>query len=155
MKTFFVNARYLIVPVMSVLTIIGILLGGVYAWTGVILFGLNTAVDTLTRNIHHRAEFAPDGTSYGNKRFQYAVMYFMLPVFIVFQIALAWQIHQYVSDASSAITLSSLIGATLSAALWAGLGIIYGHELSHNKREGFFVSRLIMALNLTAEVARC
>ena len=58
MKTFFVNARYLIVPVMSVLTIAGILLGGVYAWTGVILFGLNTVADTLTRNIHHRAEFA-------------------------------------------------------------------------------------------------
>ena len=66
MKIFFVNVRYLIVPLMSILTIIGILLGGIYAWTGVILFGLNTVVDTLTRNIHHRAEFAPDGTSYGS-----------------------------------------------------------------------------------------
>ena len=147
MKTFFVNVRYLIVPLMSALTIIGILLGDVYAWTGVILFGLNTVADTFTRNIHHRADFAPDGTSYGSKRFQYAVMYFMLPVFIVFQIALAWQIHQYATNASSAISLSNLIGATLSAALWAGLGIIYGHELSHNKKEGFFVSRLIMALS--------
>ena len=128
MKTFFVNARYLIVPVMSVLTIAGILLGGVYAWTGVILFGLNTVADTLTRNIHHRAEFASDGTSYGRKRFQYAVMYFMLPVFIIFQIALAWQIHQYVDNASGAISLTNLVGATLSAALWAGLGTVsYTH----------------------------
>ena len=36
MKTFFVNVRYLIVPLMSALTIVGILLGDVYAWTGVI-----------------------------------------------------------------------------------------------------------------------
>merc|ERR1712070_245272 len=71
----------------------------------------------------------------------------MLPVFISFQLALAWQIHGYVSETSGALSLTHLIGATLSAALWAGLGIIYGHELSHNRKEGFFVSRLIMALS--------
>ena len=42
---------------------------------------------------------------------------------------------------------SELVGSILSCGLWAGLGIIYGHELSHNKREGFNVSRAIMALS--------
>ena len=147
MRTFYVNARYLIVPTMSLLAIVGILIGGVYAWTGVFLFGLNTVIDTLTRNIHHRADFAPDGNSYGIKRLQYSVMYFMLPVFIAFQIVLAWRLHQYTTDGTGAISITSLVGATVSCALWAGLGIIYGHELSHNKKEGFLVSRLIMALS--------
>ncbi len=147
MRKFFVNTRYLIVPIMSLLTIGGILLGGTFTWLGVILFGVCTVADITTRNIHHRADLAPDGTSYGVKYFQYGVMYFMLPVFITLQLALAWQIHKYASSASEAVSVMSLLGATLSAALWAGLGIIYGHELSHNKKEGFFVSRLIMALS--------
>ena len=147
MRTFAVNARYLIVPIMSLLTIGGILLGGGYTWLGVALFGVCTVIDIGTRNIHRRADFASDGTSYGVKRFQYGVMYTMLPVFIALQLALAWQIRKYVVSASEAVALSNLFGAILSAALWAGLGIIYGHELSHNRREGFFVSRLIMALS--------
>ena len=40
MKKLFVNMRYLIVPAMSVITILGLLSGGNYVWTGVILFGL-------------------------------------------------------------------------------------------------------------------
>ncbi len=147
MKKISVNTRYLIVPIMSLATVAGIIAGGIYVWTGVILFGANTLIDILTRDIHHRADFDSDGQSYGIKKFQYGVMYFMLPVFISFQLALAWQIHGYVSETSGALSLTHLIGATLSAALWAGLGIIYGHELSHNRKEGFFVSRLIMALS--------
>jgi alkane 1-monooxygenase len=155
----FVNIRYLIVPAMSLITISGILLGGIYAWTGVILFGINTAIDTVTKDIHHRANFDSDGNSYGIKLFQYLVMYFMLPVFILLQIVLAWRLFQY-SSLTPIETLTflginyqigvsglNLIGATLSAALWAGLGIIYGHELSHNRKQGFLASRLIMALS--------
>ena len=156
---FYVNLRYLIVPLSSLSVITGIFFGGIYAWTGVFLFGVYTIVDTLTKDIHLRAEKDDSGQSYGIKRFQYLVMYFMLPVFIALQLVLAWRIYQYTNDAAivtssfagfafeSGITLQNLVGATLSAALWAGLGIIYGHELSHNKKEGFFVSRLVMALS--------
>ncbi|MFK8054123.1 MAG: fatty acid desaturase [Woeseiaceae bacterium] len=155
----FVNARYLIVPVSSLVTIFGILVGGLAAWTGVILFGIYTVVDTLTKDIHWRAEKDADGESFGIKRFQYIVMYIMLPVFLLLQLALAWRIFQFTSGVvvepalairipyEAGITFANLVGATLSTALWAGLGIIYGHELSHNKKEGFFVSRLIMALS--------
>ena len=159
MKTFYVNARYLIVPVMTIATILGLFIGNYYAWLGVILFGLNTIVDTLTKNIHLRADFDDNGNSYGIKRLQYAVMYLMLPAFIFLQVILAWRLYQYTSVTSfetlsflglsyqSGITGFNLIGSVLSAGLWAGLGIIYGHELSHNRKEGFLVSRLIMALS--------
>ena len=156
---FYINARYLIVPISSLITILGIVLGGIYAWTGVFLFGIYTVIDTLTKNIHLRAETNETGESYGIKKFQYSVMYVMLPIFILLQVVLAWRLYQYTSGAliqssdlygltfESGIITTHLIGAVLSASLWAGLGIIYGHELSHNKKEGFFVSRLIMALS--------
>jgi len=156
---FYINARYLIVPISSLITILGIILGGIYAWTGVFLFGIYTVIDTLTKNIHLRAETNETGESYGIKKFQYSVMYVMLPIFILLQVVLAWRLYQYTSGAliqssdlygltfESGIITTHLIGAVLSASLWAGLGIIYGHELSHNKKEGFFVSRLIMALS--------
>lgn len=159
MKTFYVNARYLIVPVMTIATILGLFIGNYFAWLGVILFGLNTIVDTLTKNIHLRADFDDNGNSYGIKRLQYAVMYLMLPAFIFLQVILAWRLYQYTSATSfetlsflglsyqSGISGFNLIGSVLSAGLWAGLGIIYGHELSHNRKEGFLVSRLIMALS--------
>ena len=89
MKTFYVNVRYLIVPVMTVFTIYGLFLGGIYAWTGVFLFGLNIILDTATKNIHLRADFDENGNSFGIKTFQYIVMYLMLPIFIVLQCALA------------------------------------------------------------------
>jgi alkane 1-monooxygenase len=144
---------------MTIATILGLFIGNYFAWLGVILFGLNTIVDTLTKNIHLRADFDDNGNSYGIKRLQYAVMYLMLPAFIFLQVILAWRLYQYTSVTSfetlsflglsyqSGITGFNLIGSVLSAGLWAGLGIIYGHELSHNRKEGFLVSRLIMALS--------
>ena len=156
---FYINLRYLIVPISSLVTIMGIVFGSIYAWTGVFLFGIYTVIDTLTRNIHLRAETNENGNSYGIKQFQYSVMYLMLPIFILLQVALAWRLYQFTSGTviqaselygitvESGIITTHLIGAVLSASLWAGLGIIYGHELSHNKKEGFFVSRLIMALS--------
>jgi len=145
MKKLYVNVRYLIVPVMTVATIVGLYFGGIYTWIGVFLFGFNTIFDTLTKDIHLRADFDNDGNSYGIKTFQYSVMYLMLPIFIILQLALAYNLYQYVY--LSALTVNEIIGSVLSCGLWAGLGIIYGHELSHNKKEGFNVSRAIMALS--------
>ena len=156
---FFVNTRYLIVPIMTLLTIYGIFIGGAYSWLGVIFFGINILLDTLTKNIHLRADFDKIGNSYGVKSFQYSVMYLMLPIFIILQAVLALRLYQYTTTTpiengiffgfnyQIRLTKFDLIGSTLSAALWAGLGIIYGHELSHNKKEGFLVSRLLMALS--------
>jgi alkane 1-monooxygenase len=159
MKKLFVNIRYLIVPIMSIGTIYGLIIGGLYIWTGVFLFGLCIILDTITKNIHLKADFDKNGNSYGIKSLQYAIMYFMLFVFIALQLALAWRIYQYVNTTAfdtsiiygltiqNGITTINLIGAVISAGLWAGIGIIYGHELSHNKKQGFLMSRLIMSLS--------
>ena len=96
MKKLYVNVRYLIVPVMTVATIIGLYIGGIYSWIGVFLFGVNTILDTLTKDIHLRADFDDDGNSYGIKSFQYSVMYLMLPIFIAFQLVLANNLYQFV-----------------------------------------------------------
>ena len=159
MKKLFINTRYLIVPVMSIVTILGLVSGGINVWAGVALFGLSAIIDTATKNIHLRADFDENGNSYGIKIFQYGVMYLMLIVFVALQLALVWRIYQYVNGSpfdlysfygltiQTGITATNLIGAIISAGLWAGIGIIYGHELSHNKKEGFFISRLIMSLS--------
>ena len=159
MKTIFFNLKYLLVPFFSLITILGLLKGGLYVWTGVLLFVFCTLIDTLTKNIHLKAKFDANGNSYGVKYFQYFIMYLMLAIFILLQVVLAWRIYQYVDQITiqqlnfysfsyfNGITLNNLIGAIISTGLWAGLGIIYGHELSHNKKEGFFISRLIMSLS--------
>ena len=71
---FYVNLRYLIVPISSLVTILGIFFGGIYAWIGVFLFGIYTIIDTVTKDIHLRAEKDESGNSYGIKLFQYLVM---------------------------------------------------------------------------------
>ena len=75
-------------------------MGGIFAWTGVFLFGLNIILDTVTKNIHLRADFDENGDSYGIKTFQYIVMYLMLPIFIVLQCALAWNLYQFTTSRS-------------------------------------------------------
>lgn len=130
MKTLFVNIRYLIVPIMSIGTIYGLIIGGLYIWTGVFLFGLCIILDTITKNIHLKADFDKNGNSYGIKSLQYAIMYLMLFVFIALQLALAWRIYQYVNTTAfdtsiiygltiqNGITTINLIGAVISAGLW-------------------------------------
>ena len=57
MKTIVFNLKYLLVPFFSLITILGLLKGGVFVWTGVLLFVFCTLIDTLTKNIHLRAQF--------------------------------------------------------------------------------------------------
>ena len=134
---FFVNTRYLIVPIMTLLTIYGIFIGGAYSWLGVIFFGINILLDTLTKKIHLRADFDKIGNSYGVKSFQYSVMYLMLPIFIILQAVLALRLYQYTTTTpiengiffgfnyQIGLTKFDLIGSTLSAALWAGGSVLF------------------------------
>ena len=94
---FYINARYLIVPISSLITILGIILGGIYAWTGVFLFGLYTVIDTLTKNIHLRAETNEVGEPFVIMNFQYLVTYVMLLIFILLHVVLHLLLYQYTS----------------------------------------------------------
>ena len=45
------------------------------------------------------------------------------------------------------ITGTQLVGAVLSTGIFAGIGIIYGHELAHTKGFSFVIARWMMALS--------
>ena len=47
MKKLLVNIRYFIAPLLILVTLAGVLAGGVWAWTGVGLLGVGIILDTL------------------------------------------------------------------------------------------------------------
>ncbi len=163
MKKLLINIRYWIAPLLILVTLGGILLGGMFVWIGVALFGVGIILDTITMPFHTAgAGFDEHGETYGIQALQNAVMYIMLPVFVLLQVALAWRVYQYVDGVpietmmlgvipvQMGITGWQLVGAVLSTGIFAGIGIIYGHELAHTKGFSFIISRLIMGLSGSA-----
>lgn len=159
MKKILVNARYFLAPMLILATLFGVLTGGPWVWTGVLLLGVAIIVDTLITRKTPGAGFDEDGETLASVPLQNGAMYGMLGVFVVLQIALAWRVWQYVNgvpiaDATmlglaiqNGITGSQLIGSVLSTGIFAGIGIIYGHELAHTKGFSFVIARWMMALS--------
>ncbi len=159
-KLIFGHLVYLITPLGILAAILGILKGGNWVWLGVAIFGLNIVLDTLTAPLHTRgAATDGNGRPLGSPFILNALMYLQLPVFVALQLVLAWRVYQYAAGVpleqvewfgytvTSGITGWQLVGATLSAGMHQGLGIIFGHELSHTKGIGFILSRWIMSLS--------
>ena len=142
MKKLLVNIRYFIAPLLILVTLAGVLAGGVWAWTGVGLLGVGIILDTLI-NVQTRGAIDENGDTLGIPWLQNTVMYFMLPVFVALQVALAYQIYNGMAGVE-------LLGAVLSTGIFAGIGIIYGHELSHTKGIAFIISRWMMGLSGSA-----
>ncbi len=159
MKSIFINARYFIAPLLILSAIFGVLAGGPWVWTGVALLGIGIIVDTLTKTQTPGAGFDEDGRTYASAGIQNGVMYGMLGAFVLLQIVLAWRVWQYMNGVPIAqssilgmsiqdgITGTQLIGACLSSGIFAGIGIIYGHELAHTKGFSFIIARWMMALS--------
>lgn len=160
MKKILINIRYFMAPLLILVSMVGVIVGGPYVWTGVVLFGVGILLDTLSMPMHTKgAGFDENGETNGIPGLQNAVMYVMLPIFALLQIAMAWRIFQYVNGVpiepgmfmgipiQMGISGAELIGATLSTGIFAGIGIIYGHELAHTKGFSFVISRMMMALS--------
>ena len=164
MFNLFVNLRYLLAPTLILVSLIGVIAGGIFSWTGVILLFLGILIDTAIRKQASSDMHDNDGSTRANPMFQNLVMYSMLPVFVILQLVLAWRVYGYMSAVPveiittwfglipvySGTTSINLIGATLSTGIFAGIGIIYGHELSHCKGFAFLISRMTMALSGSA-----
>ena len=164
MKKFWVNARYYLAPLLIFASLFGVIAGGPWVWAGVALLGVGIIVDTITPVQTMGAGFDEDGETNGNPNLLNFTMYAMLGVFVLLQIAIAWRIFQYVTGVEftgatstflgmtyySGITGMQLVGAVVSTGIFAGIGIIYGHELSHTKGFGFVISRMMMALSGSA-----
>jgi len=161
MKKLLINIRYWLAPVLILVTLASLILGGMFVWVGIALFGVGIILDTITMPFHPPgAGFDDNGDTMGMPTLQNTVMYVMLPVFALLQVALAWRVMQYVDG--TAITTTMLYGmipmtngitglelavAAASTGIFAGIGIIYGHELSHTKGFSFVISRLMMGLS--------
>lgn len=163
MNKLLINIRYFISPLLIIVSMIGVLVGGFFSWLGVILLGVGILQDTMMRKQSAGAGFDDNGDTNGIPALQNGVMYFMLMVFALLQVVLAWRIFQYVNGVpisagfdhtlfgflpyQNGISGLDLIGAAISTGIFAGIGIIYGHELAHTKGFSFVISRLMMGLS--------
>jgi hypothetical protein len=84
-----INLRYLLAPILIIVAGVGVLIGGVMAWLGVILLFVGILVDIATKFESTGAGFNKDGSEIGWATFQNLTMYFMLPVFVLFQLIMA------------------------------------------------------------------
>ena len=164
MSTIFANIKYLLAPSLILVTLAGVIAGGMLSWIGVALLGVGVIVDTILRKQASSSMHKEDGTTKASPTFQNFVMYMMLPVFVLLQLALAWRVYGFMTGVPveitatwfglipvySGITSLDLIGAVLSTGIFAGIGIIYGHELSHCKGFAFIISRMTMGLSGSA-----
>ncbi len=159
MKKVFINARYMLAPITILAALYGVFIGGPWMWLGVYMLGAGIVIDTLLSMRTRGAGLDEDGNTNGIPAFQNTVMYTMLGVFVLLQLNLAWRIYEYVIGVPLGITEifgitvyqgvtgTQMVGATLSSAIFAGIGIIYGHELAHTKGFSFVIARWMMALS--------
>jgi hypothetical protein len=139
------NARYLLAPILIIVAGAGVLLGGIMAWLGVVLLFVGLLVDIATKFETSGVGYDENGETLGWPTFQNLTMYFMLA-----EGAVIMELIPGLLVMHEGITGLNLIGATLSSGIFIGIGIIYGHELSHTKGFGFVISRLMMALSGSA-----
>ena len=163
MHKFLVNLRYFFTPSLIFLSLVGVVLGGHWVWLGVCLFVAAIIVDYLTsaiKNIHcEPAGRDEDGETYGSPGLLKAMMWAQYPVFVALQLSLIWRVYEYTSGVpigsmelfgltvQTGVTGWQMIGATISAAMFLGLGIMFGHELAHTKGPTFVLARWMMALS--------
>ena len=159
MNKLLINLRYLIAPVFILAAMYGVFVGGPWVWTGVYLLGMGIILDTLISFRTRGAGVDDNGDSNGWPAFQNGIMYAMLGIFVLLQINIAWRIYEYTTGVPlgmtemfgiqiyQGITGAQLVGAVLSSGIFAGIGIIYGHELAHTKGFSFVIARWMMALS--------
>ena len=162
MHKFLVNIRYFETPALIFATLVGLVIGGPWVWTGVALLIASIIVDWATsaiKSIHcDVAGRDEDGELYGVDTLLKVMMWAQYPVFVMLQLALIWRAYEYTSgltfgpDEILGITIHhgvtgwEMIGATISAGIYMGLGIMFGHELAHTKGPTFVLARWMMAL---------
>ncbi len=163
MHKFLVNIRYFLTPSLIFLALVGLVIGGPWVWTGLGLFIASIIIDYVTsaiKSIHCEPAGTDDnGELYGIAGLLKAMMWVQYPVFIMLQLALVWRVYEYVTGVpfgpseilgvtiNHGVTGWQLFGATVSAGIYLGLGIMFGHELAHTKGPTFVLARWMMALS--------
>ena len=163
MHKFLVNFRYLETPLLIFATLVGMIIGGPWVWTGVALLGASIIIDWVT-SVSSKFHADPagrdeNGDLYGIASFLKVMMWIQYPIFVMLQLALVWRVYEYANgvaigpDQIFGITIHhglstvGMVGATISAGIYLGLGIMFGHELAHTKGPTFVLARWMMALS--------
>ena len=94
------NMKYLLAPSLILVAFAGVLIGGVFAWTGVVLLFVGIFIDTAIKKQASSRMHDDNGNTLANPGFLNLVMYLMLPVFVLLQLALAWSVYGYMSGLS-------------------------------------------------------
>ena len=97
MGNILLNLRYLLAPVLIIVAGAGVLIGGIMAWLGVVLLFVGLIVDIATKFETSGVGYDAEGNSLGWASFQNLTMYFMLPIFVLFQLVMAWRVSTYMS----------------------------------------------------------
>jgi hypothetical protein len=160
-RQWLINLRYLLAPLVMLMSVLGVAVGGPWLWTGYVWLGLLIVADALaTKQLPVGARDGA-GADLGIPALQYTVMYGMLVLSALLQLVLAARIYQYTGGAwattfldpvmGAPLTLNDLIDCTLADATvilgaLAGITALYGHELAHQKGYRFVLGRWMMAL---------
>jgi hypothetical protein len=162
MSKLIINLRYFMTPILIIVAMLGIVAGGLWSWLGVGMFLFAIAADYLSSIGSFKLQPAgvdEHGELNGIPWLLNAMMYLQLPVFILLQGSLIWRVYEYVSGVpigsmeilgvsiTTGTTGINLIGAAISNGMFMGLGIMFGHEMSHTKGWTFLLSRWMMALS--------
>ena len=132
MSTIFANIKYLLAPSLILVTLAGVIAGGMLSWIGVALLGVGVIVDTILRKQASSSMHKEDGTTKASPTFQNLVMYMMLPVFVLLQLALAWRVYGFMTGVPVEIT-----------ATWFGLIPVYSGITSLDLIGAVLINRYI------------
>ena len=104
------NVRYLLAPILIIVAGAGVLLGGIMAWLGGVLLFVGLLVDIATKFETTGVGYDENGESLGWPTFQNLTMYFMLPVFVLFQLVMAWRLYTFMAlGGAEGAVISTLI----------------------------------------------
>ena len=146
------NMRYLLAPILIIVAGAGVLVGGIMAWLGVVLLFVGLLVDIATKFETTGVGFDENGDTLGWPTFQNLTMYFMLPVFVLFQLVMAWRVFSYMSlgGAEGAVIMEIIPGLLVMHEGITGLtlSVQHYHLVSLLESESFMVMSYLILKDL-------
>ena len=120
------NVRYLLAPILIIVAGAGVLLGGIMAWLGVVLLFVGLLVDIATKFETTGVGYDENGETLGWPTFQNLTMYFMLPVFVLFQLVMAWRLYTFMAlgGAEGAVIMELIPGILVMHEGITGINLI-------------------------------
>ena len=156
MKKTLLNLKYLVLPISLLVTLFGVVLGGVWVWTGLVLLVTAIVTDTVVSSQATGISHDKNDASLSYPLLLNSFLYIAVPINILLFLVIAWRVHEYVTGVPVqfveiiGLTLQrgttglELNGAMMSVAVWLGLAISIWHEIGHRDGLSFVIARWMM-----------